>query len=525
MSLPQPQPATGESDRPTANEAAAAIWRSLLLPESALSHLRFTGDSDSAVNSSFRLGVAAQASIGLAGLSAATFHEMRTGVGQDVSVDARHAVISFHSEAWYTVNGKLPDGGVWDPIAGLYETKDGGFVRIHTNFPHHRSGILKILRIPEAPAPTKVEVQNALRAWDAVEFETEAANKGMCATALRTFGVWDAHPHAGILKGANPVRVIKIGEAPKRRVGLNVNKDGAYPLEGIRVLDLTRVIAGPVAGKALAAHGADVLLVTSPNLPSLPLLDTETSLGKRTTQLDLKTQEGQETLKGLVRDADVFLQAYRPGALGKLGFGPEEVVRMREGHEEGIVVAGLCAWGWEGPWSGRKGFDSLVQTATGFNDAEGKAYKEFVGGVGVAGSRVPRPLPMQAIDHAAGSLLALGINAALCRTITEGGSWEVRVSLAAVGQWIRSLGRLSPEEAFSVGKPFPERQVPPVEEIRELSVSWRKSEKVTGSGEREVEKMTAVRHAAVLEKTPIREGNRSEAPMGLNVHRAVWRGA
>ncbi|KAG6909254.1 hypothetical protein DXG01_001436 [Tephrocybe rancida] len=341
---------------PAAKEAAAGIWRSLVLPESALSRLRLTGEPDSAVNLSFRPGTAAQASIGLAGLSAAHFHQMRTGITQDVNVAARHAVISFYSEAWYMINGKSPEGDIWDPIAGLYKAKGGGYVRIHTNFPQ-----------------------------------------------LECLHPWADHVNAKSLSRTMPVSSHKIGEAPKQQVG----KDMSYPLE---------------------VHGMDVLLVTFPKIPSLPLLDTETSMGKHMTQLDLTMEADCKTLTDLARDADVFLQAYQPGGLEKLGFGPNELAALCLG----IVSANLCAWGWDGPWKDHQGFDSLVQMATGFNVAEGSAYQEFIG-KGMDELINPQPLPMKALDHAAGYFLALGINAALCRTIIEGGSWEVHVSLAVIG--------------------------------------------------------------------------------------------
>jgi len=163
-------------------------------------------------------------------------------------VDARHAIIDFHREGWYTVDGQLPDGGVWDNVAGLYRTKNNGCVRIHTNFPHHRSGILSILNIPDSPAPTREDVSKALLSWDAVNFETEAASKGMCATALRSFKEWDKHPQAKALFGTPPVTLIRLGDAPKRQISRDVER----PSEGIRVLDLSRVLAGPIAGKTLA---------------------------------------------------------------------------------------------------------------------------------------------------------------------------------------------------------------------------------------------------------------------------------
>ncbi|KAF7346016.1 Beta-hexosaminidase [Mycena sanguinolenta] len=449
---------------------ARSLWLAAGLPVQSLSRLNLSSHPDSAINSSFKLGSIAQTAIGVSGLSAAHFHFLRTGVDQEITVDARHAVLEFYSEAWHTVDGSL-SAPIWDDIAGIYRTKDG-HVRIHTNFPHHRLGILSILEIPDAEA-TRARVQSALDTWNAVELETEAAAKGMCATALRSYAEWSLHPHAKALEGA-------------MRRKREICGDFARPLEGIRMCDLSRVLAGPVAGRTLA----DVLLITSP-APAQP------------------TKPGHhEKLKQLAATADVFLQAYRPGGLQAKGFGPQELAALRPG----IVTANLTAWGWEGPWKDRRGFDSLVQTATGFNVAEGAAFAEFAGGE--KEPLQPRPLPMPALDYAAGYLLAFGINAALCKTVTEGGSWEVRVSLAAVGQWIRSLGQLAPEGAFGpAAKPFPSRVLPLDPEIAALSLPWK-----SGSGRQ----MTALKHPAILSRTPVREGEESQAPMALNAHPAEW---
>ncbi|KAJ7725372.1 CoA-transferase family III [Mycena metata] len=488
---------------PEAINAAKNLWLKHGLPVSFLSRLNLSSHPDPAIKSSFRLGTVAQTSIGLSGLSAAQFHLLRTGVDQEVTVDARHAVLEFHSQAWYTLDGCLPDGE--DAIGGLYRTKDSdeSYVRIHTMFPHHRKGILSILNIPDSPETSRAQIQSAIKTWDAVDFESQAYANGMCATALRSYAEWSAHPHAKTLEGVLPVQLIKIGEAPKREISSKYTR----PLDGIRVLDLSRVLAGPVAGRTLAAHGADVLLVTSPSLPSLPELDADTSRGKRTTQLDLTIPTDHEKLKGLASNADVFLQAYRPGSLASKGFGPKELAALHPG----IIAASLTAWGWEGPWKDRRGFDSLVQTASGFNVAEAEAYAQFTGD---AHELQPRPLPVQALDHTAGYLLAFGINAALCKTITEGGSWEVRVSLAAVGHWIRSFGQLAPEEAFGSGaKPLPLATLPPDSEIAELSIPWKS---ING------QKMTALKHAAILSHTPVREGGSSWAPISLDMHSAEW---
>ncbi len=223
---------------------------------------------------------------------------------------------------------------------------------------------------------------------------------------------------------------------------LEVERVGDAPLEeprpgGIRVLDLTRVIAGPVAGRFLAAIGADVLAVTAAHLPQVTSILPDANVGKRSTFLDLREPEGYEAMQRLVAGADVVIGSYRPGALAGLGFGWDDLVRMRPG----LVVVELSAYGGVGPWGGRRGFDSLVQTATGICDEGRRA----------AGADRPVPLPCQALDHATGYLAAFGALAALQRRCTEGGSWRARVALARTGCWLDGLGRL--EAGVSIPDP------------------------------------------------------------------------
>lgn len=487
-------------------DQATSLWLANELPREILSHLKLGDCPDSAINSSFKLGSAAQTSIGLSGLAAAYILSLRTGNMQDVSVDARHAILDISSESWYTVDGQMPTASARDYLAGIYRTKDNSFVRLHTNFPHHRQGILDILQCD----PTREAVQAALFQWNAKDLEDEAVKQKMCIAAYRSFEEWDKHPQAAALRGTPPVQLIKIGEASK----WNIKESSRFPLEGIRVLDLCRVLSGPVCGRTLAAYGADVLLVTSPKLPDLPVFDIDTSRGKRTTQLDLTQAPQYDCLNELVKDADVFLQAYRPGGLQEKGFGPQELAKVRPG----IVCANLTAYGWEGPWKHKRGFDSLVQTATGFNWAEAEAFAKF-NGQPVMDKPEPRALPVQALDHVAGYFLAFGIQAAIAKTITEGGSWEVRVSLAAVAQWLRSLGQLPPDTAFRDGRPLPKRMAPPDPEVAALSVTLHEATGDKRDVERCLRTMTAIRHAARLSVTPVKD---VEAPMCLDRHQPAW---
>lgn len=431
---------------------AADLCAKAGLPDAA--RLTVTGH-EPALPSSFRVDAAAASSIGAAGLAAEAIWRHRTGHAQQVAIDIRHAAAEFRSERYIRV-GDNPPKDPWDPIAGAYPTADG-WVRLHTNFPHHRDAILKLLACDN----TREAVAAALRRRKAEAFETAAWQAGACVSAYRSLAEWDAHPHARALAGLPPLRLERLRAAPPHPFAPNPDR----PLAGVKVLDLTRVIAGPVAGRTLAAHGADVLYVASPNVPNLPDLVADTGRGKRACAIDLETAEGRDTLRGLVEHCDIFLQSYRPGALARHGFGPAQVAAMRPG----IVVGTLSAYGETGPWAGKRGFDSLVQTATGFNHAEAQA----------AGQSAPKPLPCQALDHASGYLLALGTMAARLRQAREGGSWKVSVALATTGHWLRALGRID-----GLATPDPD--------IADLLEPSRFGDTAT----------TAIRHAAALSDTP-----------------------
>ena len=433
---------------------------------------------DAVLPSSFRVGTAAAAAIAAVGVAASEVLARRTGRVAAVALDTRHAAAEFGSERHLRVDG-APMGEAWDAIAGTYRCRDGGVVRIHTNFPHHRDGFLRLL----GAGYDRADVARALAGWDAAAFDDAAAAAGLPGARMRDFAAWDAHPQAATVASLPLVAIRRIGDAPAEPF----RGAAARPLAGLRVLDLTRIVAGPVAGRTLAAHGAEVLLVTAAHLPAIPVLVADTGRGKRSAAVDLRDAAGRETLRELVRGADVFLQAYRPGALAGRGFGPDALAALRPG----IVSLSLSAYGAAGPWAGRRGFDSLVQTASGFNRAEGEA-------AGTPGE--PRPLPVQALDHASGYLLALGALAALLRRAEAGGSWHVEVSLARTARWLRDLGRVA--DGFGV---------PALDPAPFLET--------TGSG---FGRLTAVRHAAVLEGVPA-GWERPSVPLGT--HPARWEAA
>ncbi|KAI3317377.1 CoA-transferase family III [Xylariaceae sp. AK1471] len=447
------------------------IWAHLDLPPSVLSSLSLPGTNQTSgqikpvVPSSFKIGHLAQSTIALSALSAALVHSILTSKSPSAiprtTIPLRHAVLEFQCERLYTLAGK-PPAETWGPIGGLHPTADG-YVRIHDAFPHHRRGALALLGLPET-CTDRSAVSERTRKWKSVELETVAVEeKGLAIYALRSFAEWDALPQARALADV-PVSIQRFDFLPtsplppRPRPGLSESGSGSGSrqrcLSGLRVLELSRVIAAPVAGKTLAAHGADVLWVTSPHLPDLPGLDREFARGKRSIQLDLSSSSLNDKTKfsELARTTDVVIQGFRPGSLAARGvLDVEELARTNPG----IVVANLSAFGPDGEWKGRRGFDSLVQTCSGIGVSEAEHYRHGEGkGKGEGEGEVTKALPCQALDHGAGFLLATGIYAALYhweKDREEGrrvGAYVVDVSLAGVGKYLRSLGQYEERSGF-----------------------------------------------------------------------------
>lgn len=438
----------------------------------------FTG-SEPVLPSSFRVDVAAQVSIAASALVAGLLGEARGLPVQQVTVDCRHAAAEFRSDRYMTIDGGAPREA-WDKIAGIYQCGDGRWVRLHTNFEHHRDGVLKLLGC----AYDKIAVAAALKEWMAEEFETAASEAGLVVAMARSFAEWDAHPQGAAVAALPLLTIERIGDAAPRPLSA-----ASRSLEGLRVLDLTRIIAGPVCGRTLAAHGADVLLVTGPHLPAVDVLVKDTGRGKLSTQIDLRDEAGRRTLRELASEADIFVQGYRPGGLAGRGFSAGDLAAA----SPGIVCVSLSAYGHAGPWHLKRGFDSLVQTASGINIAEAQA----------AGRSTPQALPCQALDYATGYLLAFAAMAARLRQAREGGSWHVRLSLAQTGRWLRDLGRL-PQ-----GLAVPDTDIGQVGDLLEETDS--------GFG-----RMRAVRHPAIMSATPA-HWSRPSVPLGT--HSPCWPGA
>ncbi|GGU88202.1 putative L-carnitine dehydratase [Streptomyces litmocidini] len=335
------------------------------------------------------------------------------GLPGPVRVDDGAVATAFVSERHLRVDGRTPVN--FAPLSRFWRAADG-WVRTHANYPHHEAALLAALGVPDSasgPGSGSVEaVAAAIGGRRAVEVETAVYAAGGLAVALRTPGEWAASEQ-GREVAARPLLTRERLDEAAPRAG-----NGRPP----RVLDLTRVIAGPVATRTLALLGADVLRIDPPGNPELPDQHADADVGKRTAALDLDRPSDRRTFDELLDSADVLVTGYRPGALDRFDL-----------ERPGLVTARLSAWGDYGPWGGRRGFDSLVQVATGIAAVEGSAEE-------------PGALPAQALDHGTGYLLAAAVLRSLTEQRTEGGSRLVRLALAQTGHWLTdSLPRYSPE--------------------------------------------------------------------------------
>jgi hypothetical protein len=363
------------------------------------------------LSSVFPVAEFAAAAVAAAGVAVADFMCTAFGAPARVAVDRRLAALWFGFSI-RPVDWVLP--APWDPIAGDYTTADG-WIRLHTNAPHHRVAALSVLGVPaDRPA-----VAAAVARWKAEDLETAIVGNNGCAAAMRTLSEWQTHPQ-GI--AVDRERLIDARVTGDFAGPLNLSTP-ERPLSGIRVLDLTRVLAGPVATRFLAGLGADVLRIDPPTWDE-PGVVPDVTLGKRCARLDLSAADGRATFLQLLQRADVLVHGYRADALDKLGLD----ARMRRETRPGLVDISLDAYGWTGPWRHRRGFDSLVQMSVGIADAGMKAL----------GRDRPTPLPVQALDHATGYLIAAAAVRGLMERLKTGRGFEARTSLARVAQLLAS---------------------------------------------------------------------------------------
>jgi CoA-transferase family III len=437
------------------------------------------------LRSVFAVSDLAQASVAAAGVALARFMAVSEGQEQGAVVVDRDL-----ASAWFQLSIR-PDGWElpppWDPVAGDYRGVDG-WVRLHTNAAHHRRAALAVLGAPA----DRSAVASAVSGWTVDALEDAVVQAGGAAAAMRSLVDWSEHPQ-GRAVAAEPLLAVERGSpAPSAArtgpvgsdagpVGSDAGPVGsdAGPLSGIRVLDLTRVLAGPAATRTLAGWGADVLRIDPPEWDE-PGVVPEMTLGKRCARLDLRTDRGMERFLELLAGADVLVHGYRSDALERLGLGWE----ARDQVRGGLIDVSLDAYGWSGPWSARRGFDSLVQMSCGIADAGRRA----------AGVEKPTPLPVQALDHATGWILAAAVIAGLTLRTTHGVGSRWRGSLARTAQLLIQADPNRVEETggreIQVPEPLPEleqtgwgparRLAPPIE-VAGAPLRWTRPARALGS--------------------------------------------
>ncbi|MEL7462465.1 MAG: CoA transferase [Pseudomonadota bacterium] len=381
-------------------------------------------DTPAAIASPLPISDAAAGAYGALALAAAEFGDLR-GLSLSPRVNRRLAGLANAGNEYLTVDGTAPK--TWGNITGYYRCADGASVYCHGIFEHLRDGLLDLFGAEDARA----SMAERIASWTAEEAEASGQARGLCVMRLRTRAEWEAHPQHAALAAQPVLRIAPFaGDAGAAR-GLPPLSGGDGPLNGVRVLDLTRVIAGPMAGRALAELGADVLRVSGPDLPVIEPLVIDTGFGKRNAEIDLRTDRGRAILGGLIRDADVLIDGYRPGALAAKGFGTEALAALNPG----LIHVRISAFSDVGPWAGRRGYDSYVQAGVGLTAPANP-------------DDPPVRLPCQPLDYLTGCLSACGAIIALTRREKTGRGGAVEMSLARTAMWIWEMAdALGPDPA------------------------------------------------------------------------------
>lgn len=366
--------------------------------------------------SAFDVTGLATGAVAVATLAAARLAAARRECPQPaVTVDSRGASAAFASERLFQPIG-WTQPPLWDPIAGNYRAADR-WIRLHTNYAHHRAAVERVLA-----ARDRDTVQAAVAHRPADEIESAAIEAGGAAATMHDRSEWLASAAGAATAQTPPVAVTGSRHSDPAAWAATW---GERPFTGVRVLDLTRVIAGPVCTKFLAAYGADVLRIDPLGFEEVASLLPETTLGKRTTALDLTAMPDRATFEALLADADVLVVGLRPDALAHLGYDDGTLTALNPG----LVIASLDAYGWAGPWRDRRGFDSLVQMSCGI----------AADGAMAANRDEPTPLPVQALDHATGWLLAAAIARALTRRLDTSTTIRIHASLVGTANLLYTL--------------------------------------------------------------------------------------
>ncbi|MFC1921123.1 CoA transferase [Chloroflexota bacterium] len=432
---------------------------------------------DPVLRTGFHIGEMAAGIHAARGVAISNLWELKTGRRQRVAIDVRPATATLSSIFTMKINGggRVQQQGAQQITfrPGFKKTRDDRWVYVYS---YNAEKVLKLLGCEENPE----SVNDAVASWDSQALEDAIAEEGLCGAMVRSGEEWAKHPQGIILHKLPVVEVIKIGDSPPEPL-----PSGDQPLSGIRVLDLTIILAGPTCARTLAEHGADVLKVGSPGRQDGFNFDMDTGHGKRTTLLDLNEDHDKEKLWSLISEADVFSQSFRYGALDKKGFSPEAVAKVRPG----IIYTSVNCYGHEGSWRERRGWEPMAQTVSGL------AYEQ--------GNGKPEMVPGAIDDYTTGYDAAFGTLVALERRAREGGSYLVRTSLTQSGMWLYRLGRVAREKWQGLERNMPE------EEIRSLSV-----ETDTYWGR--------LTHLAPVLKLSETQARWTLPPVTLGTHQAEW---
>jgi crotonobetainyl-CoA:carnitine CoA-transferase CaiB-like acyl-CoA transferase len=413
---------------PTSLEEVLALRQR---PEPTSDELSVTG-SDPVFSTRFKIGETCASVLAGVGTALNDLWETRTGRRQKVAIDVRHAAATLRSTHYLQQRG---DDGNFRPaenarhermirVTQPWPTRDGRWFLPHFGLPNLQERVQKVLQCDLTPE----SVSAAVAKWNAMDLEDAIDKARACGAMVRSNAEWLDHPHGQVLQAKPIVEIIKIGDSEPEPLPETGASSEAQPLTGLRVLDLTRILAGPIAARTLAENGADVLMVAAEHVPQIREHVMDTSHGKRSCFIDLKTPDGIARIKELARSADVFSQGYRPGIMAKLGLSPEDLAAVRPG----IVCLSISCFGADGPLSHRAGWEQVAQTVTGICN-EGSPER-------------PALLPAAACDYTTGYLGAYGVLLALARRARDGGSYHVRVSLCQSGMFIYRQGKTEFDE-------------------------------------------------------------------------------
>lgn len=410
---------------PPHRSALAQLLERMALPaDDWLDRVTLTG-SDPVVPSRYRAGLASASALAAQAVGVAEIWRLRGNGTQTIGISLRKAAVPGLRTLAYVKRGghalQLQRPKSEEKV--FFQTRDGRqmYILRHAFYHEHFSRLLACLDCSSATE----SIERAVARRNAIELEDDlAAAKAMGAVA-RTREEWLAHPQGRHLASRTPFEIVRLGDSDAEPFS-----PAARPLEGVRIVDMGHVLAGPVVSRTLAEQGAEVIHVSAPHMPDPTHVIVDTAIGKRTAFVDLRLTEDRAQLKRLISQADVFVHSWRPGALDKCGLSSAELTAERPG----LIYASVSCYGSDGPWASRAGYDPFGQVVSGLAVGEGSIDEPVLASTFTLN------------DYLAGYCAAAGVTGALVQRAKNGGSYEVKVSLTGCSMWLQDLGKLPPEQ-------------------------------------------------------------------------------